>query len=360
MGGLVFTGIRKTFDRTVALDDVSLTVEEGELFFLLGPSGCGKTTLLRIVAGLCDPDAGSVTFRGTDLLSRPIERRNVGMVFQNYALWPHMTVAENVSYGLRMRGVPRATAQKKVAEALAMVDMAGLHARKPAELSGGQQQRVALARALVYEPEILLLDEPLSNLDAKLRKDMRHEISRLHDRLKLTMVYVTHDQEEAASLAQRVALLKDGRLVQVGPPEDLYRYPRTVYAAEFFGRANTFHGRIGAIENGLATVACGGVSLTAVVPSDQPSPAIGDTVALVVRPEDFRLNPAAGERNSLRATVRHREFIGAVDNYILELDSGSTVGLMELHRPELRLRTGDTVSVAVSPDDVRVIREATP
>ena len=217
--------IVKTFDATRAVDDVCLKIAEGELFFLLGPSGCGKTTCLRIIAGFYQPDAGQLMFGDRVMNGVPPHKRNTGMVFQNYALWPHMTVSENIAYGLILRKVDKATRAKRVAEALEMVQMSEYADRPVNKLSGGQQQRIALARALVIEPDVLLLDEPLSNLDAQLRLEMRHEIKQIHSRTGTTAIYVTHDQAEALSLADRMAIMKDGEIVQVGTPREIYHFP---------------------------------------------------------------------------------------------------------------------------------------
>ncbi|HRU06852.1 MAG TPA: ABC transporter ATP-binding protein, partial [Candidatus Brocadiia bacterium] len=225
--------VTKRFDRVTAVNGVTLQVERGELFFLLGPSGCGKTTLLRIIAGFCDATQGQVLFDDRDVTSLPAHKRNTGMVFQNYALWPHMTVEENVAYGLDVRKTPAAERKRRVAEALDMVRMAEYASRRPTQLSGGQQQRVALARAIVIQPDVLLLDEPLSNLDAKLRNEMRDEIRRVHRQTGLTAIYVTHDQKEALSLAGRMAVLRDGRVEQSGPPREVYDRPANAFVAQF-------------------------------------------------------------------------------------------------------------------------------
>ena len=238
MGSITLSGIRKFYGTTKAVDGVDLVIEQGELFFLLGPSGCGKTTLLRMIAGFIDPTEGRIDFEGRDVTFTPPNKRNTGMVFQSYALWPHMTVAENVAYGLVLRKLPADVRAAQVAEALTMVQMDEYAARKPNELSGGQQQRVALARALVVKPDVLLLDEPLSNLDAKLRLEMRTEIRRICKKSGITTVYVTHDQDEALSMADRIAVLKSGSVRQLGPPRDLYRKPATRFVAEFLGETN--------------------------------------------------------------------------------------------------------------------------
>ncbi|MFH1708572.1 MAG: ABC transporter ATP-binding protein [Planctomycetota bacterium] len=325
MIGLEIRGITKRFGATTALDGINLSIDEGELFFLLGPSGCGKTTLLRIIAGFCRPDSGEVLFQGADLLAKNPEDRNVGMVFQNYALWPHMTVFENVAYGLRMRGLSRKQINKRVKPALEMVDMAEYGERKPAGLSGGEQQRIALARAVVYEPELVLLDEPLSNLDAKLRKDMRAEIRALHDRLGVTMVYVTHDQEEAASMADRIALFSKGTLQQVDKPENLYRRPLNRYVADFFGHSNAVEGTVAAVHEQTLTVQFGPHRLQAAVECDERTRyPVGTKVALIIRPEDIRLRleeQAAGE-NILSGRIAGREFLGAYDSYRVDIGGG--------------------------------------
>src|SRR5436853_4860617 len=233
----------KRFGAVTAFDGACLEIGDGELFTLLGPSGCGKTTVLRLMAGFYAPDAGEIWFgeRRVDGL-RPYER-NIGMVFQNYALWPHMTVRANITYGLRLRKLDAATVARRLQEGLAKVNLAGLEARYPGQLSGGQQQRVALARALVLNPDILLLDEPLSNLDAKIRVQVRAEIRKLQQELGITTIYVTHDQEEALSLSDRVAVMKDGRVLQVGAPKELYERPRTRFVADFVGTNNLVPGR---------------------------------------------------------------------------------------------------------------------
>src|SRR6185436_16283592 len=234
--------LTKKFGDTVALKNISLEVQSQELFFLLGPSGCGKTTLLRLIAGFYQPDGGELAFGDKPMTGVPPHRRNTGMVFQNYALWPHMTVAENVAYGLDVRSVAKDEKTRRVAEALEIVQMETYAQRLPNQLSGGQQQRVALARALVIRPDVLLLDEPLSNLDAKLRLEMRDEIRRIHAQTKITTIYVTHDQKEALSLAQRMCVLRAGRIEQIGDPRTVYRSPANRFVADFIGETNWLPG----------------------------------------------------------------------------------------------------------------------
>src|SRR5436190_7123397 len=236
--------LAKKFGRTAVLKEISLEVHDQELFFLLGPSGCGKTTLLRIIAGFYQPDGGRLFFGDKPMEGVPPHQRNSGMVFQNYALWPHMTVAENVAYGLDVRGVGAAEKKKRVSEALAIVQMEKYALRAPNQLSGGQQQRVALARALVIRPDLLLLDEPLSNLDAKLRLEMREEIRRIHAQTRITTIYVTHDQKEALSLADRMAVMRDGAIEQVGDPRTVYRTPTNRFVADFIGETNWIPARV--------------------------------------------------------------------------------------------------------------------
>jgi spermidine/putrescine ABC transporter ATP-binding subunit len=358
MPGLDIANIRKTFGEVVAVDNISLSINEGELFFLLGPSGCGKTTLLRIIAGFTEPDAGTIGFAGNNLLNTPVEKRNIGMVFQNYSLWPHMTVLENVAYGMKMRNVARDEITKRAKAALEMVDMRGLEQRKPGALSGGQQQRIALARALVYEPSLLLLDEPLSNLDAKLRKDMRNEIRKLHRRLGITMVYVTHDQEESAALADRIALLIDGRVVQVGTPQDIYRNPQSRYAAEFFGRANIFPVTVSEICEHTARLLFGKQAIQATAPEKAP-PAKGASVAALVRPESISFASQGDGANILRGKLLSHEFSGPVENFTVDID-GTQVLMMSVYAPHEHERPaiGQEIAISFPPEAVHLIAES--
>ncbi len=276
--------ITKRFGATPVVNEVSLDIADGELFFLLGPSGCGKTTLLRTIAGFYLPDNGTLKFGDRDVTTLPPNQRNTGMVFQNYALWPHMTVAGNVAYGLDVRKIPADEKTKRVAAALAAVRM-GEFAERPATLlSGGQQQRVALARALVVNPDVLLLDEPLSNLDAKLRLEMREEIRRLHKETGLTTIYVTHDQAEALSLADRVAVMNLGRIEQVGTPRELYRSPANEFVTSFLGAANFVEGHVTRIESGRVSVSTPHGDIVCAL--DDLALVTGQTVTCVIRPHD--------------------------------------------------------------------------
>ena len=277
--------LTKKLGDTMAVNDVTLTIADGELFSLLGPSGCGKTTLLRLVAGFYPPDSGEIRFGERRINDVPPNKRNAGMVFQSYALWPHMTVFENVAYGLDVRAVSADEKKRRVLEALEVIRMTEYAGRSPNQLSGGQQQRVALARALVIKPDVLLLDEPLSNLDAQLRLELREEIRRIHNELRLTSIYVTHDQQEALSLADHVAVMREGCVEQVGTPQELYRAPRNKFVAGFLGEANFIEGTVieipdadhVAITTGAGRFVCWGNGRVM---------SVGQKVTCVIRPHD--------------------------------------------------------------------------
>ncbi|NDC37203.1 MAG: ABC transporter ATP-binding protein [Proteobacteria bacterium] len=279
----------KTAAHTAVLTSLSLTIPDGEFFFLLGPSGCGKTTLLRIIAGLAEPDAGTILIDGEDMRAVPAHKRGIAMVFQNYALWPHMTVGENVAFGLEMSQTPKAELAERTRDALAMTQISSLAMRFPHELSGGQQQRVALARALAVRPRVLLLDEPLSNLDVKLRVEMRQELRALHERTKITMIYVTHDQGEALALGSRIALLHQGALEQVGIAEELLTKPSTPFVAEFFGGVALARGTAKTSPTGSTIMITDG---TFSIPTHLPP----GEVTLALRPEAILPSLVQGNR----------------------------------------------------------------
>ena len=344
--------ITKKFGEFKALDDISLTIEDGELFFLLGPSGCGKTTLLRCLGGFEKPTPGRILLGGEDVAGKPANLRNTAMVFQGYALFPHMTVFENVSFGLEMKGVPPEEREKRVMKALQSVQIEHLGGRKPNELSGGQQQRVALARTLVVEPGCLLLDEPLANLDAKLRRDMRQEIRRLCKDNKLTGVYVTHDRQEALSMADRVAILKDGKIRQIGTPLEIYRRPADAFIANFIGETNFVPGKVVSAGNGALEVQ----TAFGVLKSDSTGNwKVGDDVQLSMRPETLSLKDA-GEQcaNVLSVTLKQTTYLGEIADHIAVGADGSELKFYELN-PISEMRNGASCELKVRPQDVVVL-----
>jgi iron(III) transport system ATP-binding protein len=343
---LTLDALTRRFGDTVAVDAVSLDVAEGEFLTLLGPSGCGKTTTLRMIAGFEHPTSGRVTIAGRDVTALKPQKRDVGMVFQNYALFPHLNVWDNVEFGLRSRGVSRADAKPKVERALALVEMEGYGQRKVQALSGGQQQRVALARALAPEPPLLLLDEPLSNLDAALRERTRTELRAILKRLGMTAVFVTHDQEEAFALSDRIAVMNRGRLQQLGTPEALYAEPVNAFVASFLGRANFLDATIQSAEGDgvLARLAAG--PLWRARPASGVPSAAGTAVRLMVRPESLRISRNGDAAEALRGRVTDRRFAGAQSFYTVTVDGGAEL-LVQAGANEAA--AGDEVSVTPSP-----------
>jgi spermidine/putrescine ABC transporter ATP-binding subunit len=321
-------GLTKAYGLTTAIDDVSLDIGAGEMVALLGPSGCGKTTSLRMIAGLVEPTRGEVLIGGRNVTHMPVHKRNIGMLFQSYALFPHLTVAQNVAFGLEMRGVPRAQRALRVQEALSLVRLDGMAERLPRALSGGQQQRVALARALVIEPSVLLLDEPLGALDKGLRESMQVELRQLQQRLGITAVLVTHDQEEALTLADRVVVMRGGRIEQVGTPSDVYSRPVSRFVAGFVGASNFLEGRVTARHGGqteLVTAYGTRLVVSRLVPTD--------TAIVAVRPEVIHVqslpDSCAPEPNAARAVVEQRVYRGAMSYLHLRLEDGSLLLAIE-------------------------------
>ena len=346
-------GIIKEFGSTRAVDGIDLRIETGDLFFLLGPSGCGKTTLLRMIAGFIDPTGGRILFDDKDVTYLPPNKRNTGMVFQSYALWPHMTVAENVAYGLKVRKVDAQSRKKQVMEALEAVQMAPYAQRRPNQLSGGQQQRVALGRALVIKPNVLLLDEPLSNLDAKLRLEMRQEIRRLCKSSGITTVYVTHDQEEALSMADRMAVLKDGKVQQLGPPRDLYQQPDTRFVAEFLGETNLLPASIGVRHDSQITLETAVGSIRAESSAGQIPD--GGNVTCSIRPESFRWLPG-DDTIPISGQVKEVVFLGDLTQAVVTFQGGYTVRTVALnqgHRPA----PGEEANLHIDPKDVVILSD---
>jgi iron(III) transport system ATP-binding protein len=347
---VVIRDLTKNFGDTAALKNISLEIESQELFFLLGPSGCGKTTLLRTIAGFYQPDAGELFFADRPMTGVPPHQRNTGMVFQNYALWPHMTVAENVTYGLDVRGVSATEKKQRVAEALAIVQMEAYAGRTPNQLSGGQQQRVALARALVIRPDVLLLDEPLSNLDAKLRLEMREEIRRIHAQTKITTIYVTHDQKEALSLATRLAVLRDGVVEQIGDPRTVYRLPANRFVADFIGETNWLEAEVkSGNAGGLVLQTVAGVITAAARAAAHPP---GAKVWLGFRPEAVQIG--TNGINSFATTIAHVSYLGEVEQYGLEILPGKIIKAFEQNPAEIR-HVGAPLTVHVRPQDCLVL-----
>jgi len=346
--GVTIRGLTKRYGGVAAVDDLSLDVKPRELVALLGPSGCGKTTTLRLVAGFLVPEAGEILV-GERRLSAPgevvpPERRRMAMIFQSYALWPHLTVAQNVGYGLRFkRELSRADREARVREMLKVVQLEGFEGRYPGELSGGQQQRVAVARALVVEPEILLLDEPLSNLDANLREEMRFEIRRLHERFGITTLYVTHDQGEAMVISDRIAVLQRGRVVQAGTAQELFQQPRTRFVADFIGRTNL----VDAVADGPDVVRHGPLRLRV----GGGGLAAGRRVAVSLRPHQIAVlagDPPAGA-NVVRGRVLRLAYLGDAVHYHVRLD-GCDVVLRVVTPPPARLQPGDAASLTIAPE----------
>jgi spermidine/putrescine ABC transporter ATP-binding subunit len=360
MVSVKFESVTKILGQARAVDNLTLDIGGGELFFLLGPSGCGKTTALRTVAGFYTPDEGRILFNGQDQSRVPPHKRNTGMVFQNYALWPHMDVQSNVAYGLKMRRVPEADKKKRVKQALEIVHMQAYAERMPNQLSGGQQQRIALARALVIEPDVVLLDEPLSNLDAKLRVEMRTHIKDIHLKIGRTMIYVTHDQAEALSMADRIAVMRRGRLVQAGTPHELYTRPESAFVAEFIGGTNLLRGTLEEVGELLTVKTQAGIVRGKTGVNGM---ARGEPVFCSVRPESLRLRPAAessatppsGATNELIAEVQSIMYLGDNELYSLRLADSAIVRAVE-HNPITRkAEVGDRLALEFDAQAVVVL-----
>jgi putative spermidine/putrescine transport system ATP-binding protein len=349
MSFLDLTGVRKQFGDLVAVEDFNLGAERGEFVSFLGPSGCGKTTTLRMIAGFEQPTDGSIVLDGTDITYRPANRRNVGMVFQSYALFPNMTVADNIGFGLKVRGRPRDQVRSRVAELLTLIHLADRGDRYPWQLSGGQQQRIALARALAIEPQVLLLDEPLSALDAKIRVALRHEIRAIQRQLGITTVYVTHDQEEALSLSDRVVVMSEGRIEQIGAPSEIYNFPATPFVASFVGTLNLVDGRV--VDAAAGRVSIAGQEIRSAKPvTDAPN---GGTVLVALRPETLALGDGPDDANRLRGTIDEVSFLGSIVRIRLRAGDGALVSADTFNDPHLTVPVhGDPATVWFPPEAV--------
>jgi putative spermidine/putrescine transport system ATP-binding protein len=352
--------VSKRYGDVFALASVDLTVRKGEFVTLLGPSGSGKTTLLNLIAGMTPPTSGSITIDGRDATALPPSQRGLGMVFQNYALMPHMTVFENIAFPLRVRKMSNEQVAHKVNEVLKLIRLPGIAQRKPRELSGGQQQRVALARCIVYNPSLILLDEPLGALDKKLREQMQLEIKRIHAELGITMLNVTHDQDEALTLSDRIVLMNGGRVEQQCGPEELYFQPCSVFAAGFIGDANLFEAKVSGVEPALVQLACCEGRATSGLPAFAVKP--GDSVMLLVRPENMRLL-AAGDGtkiNTVEGTLRDSIVLGGAVKHHVTLRSGAEVVMQESnHVGRVALRRGQAVHLGWSAQDSVVLPPGT-
>ena len=351
MASVDLRGLTKRFASLAVVDNVSLRIDHGQLVCLLGPSGCGKTTTLRLIAGFLEPSDGEIhvgdRLVSSKLRTLPPEQRKMSMIFQSYALWPHMTVAENIVYGLRLRKLDRDTIAKKLAAILSTTKLEALAQRYPGELSGGQQQRVALARALIVEPETLLLDEPLSNLDANLREEMRFEIRRLHDQYRYTTVYVTHDQSEAMTTADLIAVMNAGRIDQLGTPEDIYDRPQSEFVARFIGASNIVKG----VARDANHVAFAGATLEVV----GTRLAAGDTAAVAIRQHDIALSAQAPQSltNVIPGRVLRQVFLGATRDYLVEAADGSQLRVVTT--PDNLVAEGAEVWLSLPPERCRAL-----
>ena len=347
--------VSRSFGTVRAVDDVSLEIEDGEFFTLLGPSGCGKTTLLRAIAGFADLTAGQIRFGGKRIDTLPPHRRNAGMVFQNYAIFPNLTVGGNVAYGLKARSVSEAQIKERVARALRLVHLDAYGDRWPHQLSGGQLQRVAIARCLVIEPEVLLLDEPLSNLDAKLRMEMRAEIRQLQQQLKITAIYVTHDQEEALAMSDRIAVMRAGKLEQVARPQDIYRTPATPFVAEFMGTTNLLSGTLAGRDGEVLRIRVGQQEFRAVGDASE-----SETVSFSLRPETIRLldtgeTPPPGW-SVFEAGLGPIEFLGAITRIELQIGNGAMLRVASLDVLPDELKARGRIAAAYDPRRITVFR----
>ncbi len=359
---VVIEHVRKSFGDFKALDDVSLEIRKGEFFSLLGPSGCGKTTLLRIIAGFESPETGALLFDGNDVLSVPPEVRQVNTVFQNYALFPHLSVFENVAFSMRVRKMPEADIRTKVGEYLQLVELKDHAHKKPAQLSGGQKQRVAIARALINEPSVLLLDEPLSALDAKLRQHMLIELDSIHDKIGITFIYITHDQQEALSVSDRIAVMNSGKVLQVGTPQEIYEAPATDFVARFIGETNLYEADVVAVDGFTVHLKVDGLG-TIVVTDDEPPPP-GSRISWTIRPEKIRIGheePRSSREgiNAIFGVVDEPIYSGFQSKFYVRTPSDRELKVIKQHAdwsdegPEIAWQ--DSVWLSFSAEDAYIV-----
>ncbi len=354
MSSIYLFNISKKFGDFVAVKDINLAINDGEFFSLLGPSGCGKTTLLRLIAGFYIPTTGSIFFDDRDVSYLPVNKRSTAMVFQNYALFPHMTVFENVAFGLKARKVPKSEIKDRVGRSLELVNLSGMENRRVTQLSGGQQQRVALARAIVIEPEILLLDEPLSNLDAKLRRETREQIQKLQSELKITTVYVTHDQEEALTLSDRLALLNEGTCQQIGTPYQVYDQPSNAFVAKFIGRSNILNGIVKNVKDGKILIEIDdNIYLTAFEMERRCF--VGQELALAIKPESIKLLKEKDEKtNTIKGKIKTKRFNGYMIEYDIDVN-GLLFNVLSLSDDDEGNKIFDEVYIAIPEDKIKII-----
>lgn len=339
-------GLSKDYGQGMVLHKLNLDVEAGEFLTLLGPSGCGKTTTLRIVAGLEQATEGRVFLDGEDVTQLPPEKRNLNTVFQNYALFPHMNVYQNIAYGLKIKKIPKTEIQKKVTEAFALVQLSGYEKRMPSQLSGGQKQRVAIARAVVLQPRVLLLDEPLGALDLKLRQQMQQELKRLQKQLGITFIYITHDQEEALNMSSRIVIMREGKVEQIGTPEEVYEHPATLFAAGFIGQSNLLHGTVESVSaNGEISLLVDGVSLPAY--SEKPCQA-GDKVVLCLRPQRVRYGNERQHGLDLKGIILDKEYSGGMQHTHIRLGEKLDIRVVSQSSELDSYQIGDSVHVGWS------------
>jgi spermidine/putrescine transport system ATP-binding protein len=352
-------GVWKRFGDVEAVREMTAEIPEGEFFTMLGPSGCGKTTTLRMIAGFEQPDEGRILLRGDDVTDVPPNRRNVNMVFQHYALFPHMSIYDNVAFGLKLKKVDKPEVRKRVSEMLAVVELEGYEKRRPSQLSGGQQQRIALARALVNRPAALLLDEPLGALDVKLRKQLQLELKRIQSELGTTFVYVTHDQEEALSMSDRIAVMHDGLVEQIGSPREIYEHPRTAFVADFIGSLNAFDFRVDSVDGDLAVmkVSEGGRLVVSATRETKP----GARVKVAVRPERIRIDAANGRApeggSRVDGTIAQAVYLGSLTQFHVDTECGTIVSHRMNDDAAVRLGEGRRVTLTWAPEDSAVLAE---